>query len=927
MDNSTVTGYAPGTRIEVRDEEWVVLGSEMTAHDGVKVRALGQSPLVQGTEATFLRGLEPIHEIDPTKTRLVHDPSTRYVESRLFLEAIVRRTPLPRTETGLAMADRFLMETNTYQQRPAVLALSGLRPRILIADVVGFGKTLEIGLTLAELIRRGRGERILVVTPQHVLEQFQREMWTRFSIPLLRMDSVGIARVRQNLPAGRNPFTVHKRIIVSVDTLKDPGMYRHHLENIHWDAVVIDESHNLIGSSGKTSKRRRLADVLAPRTDALILASATPHNGDAKSFANLIDLLDPTAIADETNYAAEDIKHLYIRRTKADPELRDQAEGKWAKREASEPVRVSASAAEEAVFEELTDVWFAPGQSITSNKLFPYTLLKAFLSSPAALAETVKTRLSTIKNEPGPETAALERLRELTNAITAPAKLAALIDVLTAAEVGPKSPKRVVVFSERVATVHWLADQIAKRLKLKPNAVAVMHGALSDVQQQEVVEKFALASSPIRVLVTGDVASEGVNLHQQCHHLVHYDIPWSLIRIEQRNGRIDRYGQAHPTRFSALLMTSEVPGAKDDRVVAEKLLAKEDEAHRALGTVEAVTALYDAGEEEARLTRALVRGESTDEWVADREEQAKFDPLAALLDGNGPPTYEDKPASAALPSLFGDTGEFVETALGHLVGKDQVDLNPEDGALFLDPPDDLKRRLRQLPPAYLKARGVLERLKVTTDVRLAGDRLRRAKEQDDTAWPDIAYLSDLHPLTEWLVDKALMKLGRGKAAVIHCGVAEPTFALQGVYTNKRGRTSIVQWMAVSGLPGEPRVDDLFAVLDRAGVGKDMINPGRDEPLNRLEELVPSAVKAGLAHLERHRDVWDASIRDAIAEHGRRLGAWEQDALSGLSPTSTSRSRDQIAATVKRQRDHIDDLATSGPPLLRVLAVLAPLEGR
>src|SRR3954468_5399675 len=202
------------------------------------------------------------------------------------------------------------MDPLGYQQRPAELALANLRPRILLADVVGLGKTLEIGLILAELIRRGRGDRILVVTPQHVLEQFQRELWTRFSIPLVRLDSTGIQRVQQEIPAGRNPFTYFKRAIISVDTLKDAGQFGRHLDAIDWDAVVIDESHNLIN---KGTKRNELARRLAARTHALLRASATPHNGEKESFAELISLLDPAAIADKKNYEAKDIEHLYLR--------------------------------------------------------------------------------------------------------------------------------------------------------------------------------------------------------------------------------------------------------------------------------------------------------------------------------------------------------------------------------------------------------------------------------------------------------------------------------------------------------------------------------------------------------------------------------------------------------------------------------------
>src|SRR5690606_21040671 len=165
-------------------------------------------------------GLDRIELLDPKLTRLVRDDSPNFRRSRLFLEAVLRKTPLPQAERGLALADSFLLDPLPYQQRPAQLALSGrnLRPRMLIADVVGLGKTLEIGLTLAELIRRGRGERILVVTPQHVLEQFQHELWTRFAIPLIRLDSAGIERIQRG-------------VIVSIDTLKNTDQYKHHLEH------------------------------------------------------------------------------------------------------------------------------------------------------------------------------------------------------------------------------------------------------------------------------------------------------------------------------------------------------------------------------------------------------------------------------------------------------------------------------------------------------------------------------------------------------------------------------------------------------------------------------------------------------------------------------------------------------------------------
>lgn len=155
-----------------------------------------------------------------------------------------------------------------------------------------------------------------------------------------------------------------------------------------------------------------------------------------------------------------------------------------------------------------------------------------------------------------------------------------------------------MVFAERLETLRWLHRSLPGDLGLPAEAVALMHGGLPDDEQQSVVEAFKQEQAPVRVLVTGDVASEGVNLHAQCHDLIHYDIPWSLIRIEQRNGRIDRYGQKHPPRITALLLDpSSERFAGDVRILA-KLIEKENEAHTALGDVASLMGRYDVKGEE-----------------------------------------------------------------------------------------------------------------------------------------------------------------------------------------------------------------------------------------------------------------------------------------------------------------------------------------
>lgn len=923
LTEANPTPFAPGARIEVRDAEWMVRTCAPTRRDGFKIHAVGVSEFVRDEDAVFFTALDEVTQLRPEDTELVADTSSSFARSRLYLESVLRRTPLPQSERGLALTDRFLLDPLTYQQRPAELALKGLRPRILLADVVGLGKTLEIGLILAELIRRGRGERILVVTPQQVLEQFQHEMWTRFAIPLVRLDSVGIERIQRDIPAGRNPFLYYKRVIISVDTLKNQGKYGQHLEHMHWDAVVIDESHNLINEG---NLRNKLARLLAAHTDALLLASATPHNGDAKSFAELIGLLDPAAIADPQRYSAEDIDHLYIRRTKISDEVRDQMGGKWPDRGPSVALRAPATEKEEAIFAELADVWLpgpdrADGPVDRDRRLFPYTLAKAFLSSHVALGTTVAKRLKNLEQAKAGETREVVALKKLAGLVgqmndVDSAKHAALIEELKRIGVNGKGTMRAVVFSESIPTLEWLVETVPARLGLKPDQVQIMHGGCSDQQQQEIVESFSLADSKVRLLFTGDVASEGVNLHRQCHHLIHYDLPWSLIRIEQRNGRIDRYGQEHEPQFRAIVLTSEVEGALDDTTVSLKLLNREEQAHRSLGTAEAVTREFTAKKEEDRLIKDLLAGKSVEESLS---EAPPTDFLADLLGAVEQGEVRTDPKRARVPKLFDSTEEFVREALRTVCPGLKVD---DDGELLaFEPPKDLVHRLSALPASYLKRYKIKERMKVTFDRKLAQHKLDEAR-RTKTLWPDIAYLSDLHPMVEWLVDKVQVQLVRRQAPVITAKVTEPTFLVQGIYSNALGQPTVVEWMAVTGLPGTPAIRDMTEVLAEARVGPNMINTNRTPDLDRLTPLIEPAIKAARRYLDEQRDRHDEQVAKPLREYDGQLELWEQESLKSLAGGAHgTRKRGAVTDTVAEQRRLLRSLETNGEPLLRILAVL------
>ncbi|TGB18480.1 helicase [Streptomyces palmae] len=978
------TGYAPGSQVLIRDELWLVRNSQDAGEDGWMVEVTGVSSFVRGTEAVFYSRLDAIQVLDPRETRLVPDDSPHHRRGRLFLEAVMRRTYLPQTEHGLALVDGFLMDQQVHQLRPAELALSlekNPQPRILIADVVGLGKTLEIGVLLAELIRRGRGERILVVTPQHVLEQFQRELWTRFAIPLVRLDSTGIQRIQQDIPAGRNPFAYFKRAIISVDTLKS-DVYAHHLEHTNWDAVVIDESHNLVN---RGTKNNELARLLARKTDALVLASATPHNGRAESFAELIRMLDEAAITNPSKYEVEELEHLYIRRTKTSAEVRDSLKGAWADRGPSQPVHVPAGEKELAVFRELATCWIPadPGQpSVSRHQLVPYQLLKSFLSSHKALLETVRTRLATLEGQlaaesaksgrrtAGPvdaaareaarqaERAALLDLRKAAEQIQDEdsAKLAALLDELRAMGVGPGSETRVVVFSERIPTLKWLAEAVPAALGFQRGAgpdenkpwlafggvVQVMHGeATGDEEQQAIVEKFGLRDDPVRILFTGDVASEGVNLHQQCHRLIHFDLPWSLIRIEQRNGRIDRYGQRHQPVFRALILTSDLPWRTDeatgqprtldDRLVGERLLRREEEAHKIEGSVEAVTGLHRAKEEENRLTQDLIAGRTVEESIKQsRQGGAAF--LSGLLGQVGAVPEHPEVRRARVPRLFPSTADYFDEALRQICRpnpEDQLALRrDDDGTIAFEPPRDLLYRLKALPKSYLDEQRIMPRktepgrIRITFSKDLADRRLRAARESSTSQWPNVSYVTDVHPVLDWLTDKVLVEVGRHQAPVLAAAVDSPTFLVQGICSNALGRPTIVEWMAVHGAPDALQVTPVTPeALEGFGVGPTM--PGRAVPrdLDGLTESVPAAIDRAERHLRDLKEAYSEEIEAILAPYRKRVVRWQQEAM--FSSDGTGRSGVNLSAG--RRLRLIKSLQTTGEPMLRLLAVLEPLD--
>jgi hypothetical protein len=182
--------FAPGLRVTIRNAEWIIKRADITSNGTYSLLVTGISELVRGREARFLNELDPVEALRPEDTQLKPDNSPHFADTRLYLESLLRQSPP--IGADLWIGHKAAIDLMPYQLDPALQALKQIRPRILIADAVGLGKTIEVGILLSELIRRGRAKRILVVTTKSMMTQFQLELWSRFTIPLVRLDRAGI---------------------------------------------------------------------------------------------------------------------------------------------------------------------------------------------------------------------------------------------------------------------------------------------------------------------------------------------------------------------------------------------------------------------------------------------------------------------------------------------------------------------------------------------------------------------------------------------------------------------------------------------------------------------------------------------------------------------------------------------------------------
>lgn len=585
-----------GDRILLRDRPWrirkVVPGGndhrilEVEALDGDTPRTL--SVVTPPEEAT------PLPNQDVEFDRAGFESLATWANAHRIIGATLVR------ETGLLTGARFgRVGLEAYQLAPALRLLAKPRPSLLIADDVGLGKTIEAGLALLELMARGRADRILIVTPPGLIDQWCDELLEKFGLDFTILDNAaGVARVQTDLPAGVNPWDALPRVITSLDFLKKDTV-RHRALRKHWDLVIVDEAHALAESGTPDNpyrtQRTRLGLALREAARGLLLLTATPHNGYSHSFRSLLELVEPTGA---TFHGSRDavqrrIEGARIRRMKAQIKRRlpdGREEPVFPRREVRGIPITGLSADEADLMRKVASycsrtVREAEGTEAAELVGFAMQIVKKrALSSRAALAKTIEHRLRALKREeeqeepPDPaelrdfqadlplgeaaaertarrilksaipsdgrrrksEARALEAIRRALKKLPASdPKLEALIaEVRRVLAEDPN--EKLIVFTEYLDTLAAIEERLAAEQTLAGRYV-ILRGGLSRSQRLKRQEAFEQPET--RLLLATDAASEGLNLQRHCRRVIHMELPWNPNRMEQRNGRVDRYGQ------------------------------------------------------------------------------------------------------------------------------------------------------------------------------------------------------------------------------------------------------------------------------------------------------------------------------------------------------------------------------------------------
>jgi superfamily II DNA or RNA helicase len=679
-----------------------------------------------------------------------------------------------------------------YQRVPLLRALDMVRPRLLLADGVGLGKTIQAGLIAAELLVRRRAHRILIVCPPGpLLRQWEQEMRVRFGLRFTCIaDTAGLRDARRGLELGGNPFDATALCLTSIDFVKQDRVLAE-LERVLWDLVIIDEAHHCVGEE---NQRRRLAEVLAVKADGLLLLTATPHDGYDPHFASLMALLDPSLVDGAGRLIGTVYRRHVIRRLKS--HIRSPSGAPLFRERLVVPVRIDvAHVPSVCAFHRALSALVAPrlrksrDRTGLTDALAFVSLLKRSMSTIAACLATLLVVADRYETQP---------TRERQRALRAYRRRMARFGVLGATE---ETEIAELEAEEMAASLRGTADDLHELIRLgevaaaldpkltalvleirlirlrHPNANILVYTEYADSQDAavaalQVIDGSVLTISGIDseadrtraaercaeedgiVLVSTDSLAEGLNLHQRCFHLIHLDLPYNPNRLEQRNGRIDRYGQRNDPEIRYFYLA----GTFEERLLL-RLIAKYEKARACLSFMPNTLGV---GADPASLHEPLFAGFSEDLFSSMPRLVQSLDLAAEDTDSEA---YRD-----LLREIDRAFQSFDNMAVRHgwLSGGESLGPEPTEACKSIDLGAFVRSVLTQqtdgylVPPAWVQDLAGLSGFDQASGcVRLTDD---PAKLRDESG-RNLMFLGRAHPLTRRAI--ASVRTGRVSAARGH----------------------------------------------------------------------------------------------------------------------------------------------------------------